>query len=140
MSPFTAGRINRICYDQTDLERSAGFEPATQEVEAPCSVSTELRAHDGAPGWTRTHIFLSITFVSVRSGGDTDALMVWELKAPSRLEMVRGERIRTPTAKAGGLQPLGLTRVQPSEMTILSNSSPAAGLLPLGSPLIANCV
>lgn len=69
MSPFTAGRINRICYDQTDLERSAGFEPATQEVEAPCSVSTELRAHDGAPGWTRTHIFLSITFVSVRSGG-----------------------------------------------------------------------
>lgn len=32
--------------------------------------SAELRAHyDGAPGGTRTHIFLSITFVSVRSGG-----------------------------------------------------------------------
>lgn len=36
-SPFTAGRINRICYDQINLERSAGLEPATQEVEAPCS-------------------------------------------------------------------------------------------------------
>lgn len=79
--------------------------------------SAELRAHFyGAPGGTRTHIFLSITFVSVRSGGGYWRILVWDLKAPSRLNGPWGENSHSHSAKAGGLQPLGLTRVQPTDI------------------------
>lgn len=73
-SPFTAGRINRICYDQINLERSAGLEPATQEVEAPCSfpLSYERISMERQEGLEPTSSY-PLPLSPFVAEGDTDA-------------------------------------------------------------------
>lgn len=56
-------------------------------------------------------------------------MLVWDLKAPSRLIGPWGENSHSHSAKAGGLQPLGLTRVQPTDKSYWQT-----GLSPLPVP------
>lgn len=55
--------------------------------------------------------------------------IVWDLKAPSRRIGPWGENSHSHSAKAGGLQPLGLTRVQPTDKSYWQT-----GLSPLPVP------